>query len=96
MARLRYFAKDALIILDLWVLQRAYYARLRVLFEGNAFLGAWNMESKQFPPFTPFNRLLWNEIFNSFREKHGYGKDFTVLSPLYRVPDFKGKCWNVK
>lgn len=40
--------------------------------------------------------LLTNSDFREFRERHGFGRDFTVLSPLYKIPGFAGKRWDVK
>lgn len=65
-------------------------------FEGFADLGYWDPESKKFPAFSTQLMGLSNSDFREFRRRHGYGRDFTVLSPLYKLHGFDGKCWDVK
>lgn len=68
-----------------------------VNFEGDQKLGFWNVADTVFPSFSPFNRKIFNnEIFKSFRKRHGYGRDLMVLSPLKRIEDFAGGCWDIK
>lgn len=65
-------------------------------FAGSAPLAVWDTKNKKFPSLSWSMMKLANSDFTGFRDKHGYGKDFTVLSPLYKVPGFEGKCFDVK
>jgi len=55
----------------------------------------WSCQDKAFT-FDPLKGLrpgyfnIFDADFRSFRERHGYGRDFAVLSNLHEVMDFKG------
>lgn len=63
--------------------------------EGFAYLGRWNLNdhSKGNNLIVPyFLTDLFNADFRKFSNKHGYGRDFPVLSRLHEVEDFEPKC----
>lgn len=53
-------------------------------FEGEDELGYWSCKNKDFTPLELFtdstHRQVFNSDFNTFRDSHGMGKDFMVLS----------------
>lgn len=65
-------------------------------FSGFEVLGGWEMKGMKFPALTLPLTIFFNSDFRDFQEKYNYGKNFTVLSPLYRIPDFKGQYWDIQ
>lgn len=77
-------------------------------FNGIQWLGNWDFEKSDFSAYPELGKTSWlfNKSFQNFSRRTGHGRDFRVVSPLYRIPkqelDFRGKeiiddaiCWKV-
>lgn len=62
-------------------------------FEGFQPLGFWDFKKLRYEGRNVLGTLVGNGIFQQFRERTRYGRDFHIVSPLEKVNDFEEYCW---
>lgn len=77
---------------DICINKMYYFINDSFNFEGNGDLSLWKLNKKnEAQANETSSSLLFNSVFRDFR-RHGYGREFPVLSNLREIEDFEPYC----